>query len=76
MKKFSAEKLTNRQKQVTTLLAAGYTTRQIAERLNLTERAVTYHISNVRRRLGVTSRSQLIAVLVLKRSRSKDGDID
>ncbi|HSV85772.1 MAG TPA: helix-turn-helix transcriptional regulator [Levilinea sp.] len=66
--------LTNRQKQVMALLEAGCTTHQIAERLGITDRAVTHHISKVRRRLGVNSRAQLVALLVLKRTQIKRGE--
>ena len=76
MNKYFAKKLTRRQEQVTPLLEAGLSNRQIAERLNITERAVTYHISSIRKRLGVASRSQLIALLVLKRSGQNHGDRD
>jgi DNA-binding NarL/FixJ family response regulator len=76
LNKYFVEKLTKRQEQVTPLLEAGLSNRQIADRLNITERAVTYHISSIRKRLGVSSRSQLIALLVLKRSRHNHGDSD
>jgi DNA-binding NarL/FixJ family response regulator len=76
LNKYFAQKLTKRQEQVTPLLEAGFSNRQIADRLNISERAVTYHISSIRKRLGVSSRSQLIALLVLKRSRHNNGDSD
>jgi DNA-binding CsgD family transcriptional regulator len=76
LRKHPAFKLTRRQQQVTELLESGCTTRQIAERLGITERVVIHHIATVRRRLGVNSRTQLIALLVLKRTRGKDEDRD
>lgn len=68
--------LTHRQKQVMTLLEAGCTTHQIAKRLGITDRTVIHHISAVRRRLGVTSRAQLVALLVLKRVHNNEGEND
>jgi DNA-binding NarL/FixJ family response regulator len=68
--------LTHRQKQVMTLLEAGCTTHQIAERLGIRDRTVIHHVSAVRRRLGVTSRAQLIALLVLKRIQCNPGEND
>jgi DNA-binding NarL/FixJ family response regulator len=76
LNKYFAQKLTKRQEQVTPLLEAGLSNRQIADRLNISERAVTYHISSIRKRLGVSSRSQLIALLVRKRSQHHNGDSD
>jgi DNA-binding CsgD family transcriptional regulator len=69
-------KLTKRQSEIMTLLESGCTTRQIADRLKITERVVIYHIANVRRRWGASSRAQLMALLVLKRTRSKNEDSD
>jgi DNA-binding CsgD family transcriptional regulator len=69
-------KLSRRQKQVLALLEAGNTTRQIAERLAISERAVMYHITTVRQRLGASSRAQIVALLVLKRVKPKSEETD
>lgn len=69
-------RLTRRQHQIFTLLESGYTTRNIAEHLNMTERAVIYHITQVRRRLGASSRAQIIALLVQIRTEQKSEDSD
>jgi DNA-binding CsgD family transcriptional regulator len=74
LKKFRVFKMTNRQQQVIALLEAGYTTRKIAERLNISERAVIYHITQVRRRLGASSRAQIMAMLILRRTKMKSED--
>jgi len=76
VRRHPAFKLTNRQKQVMALLESGCTTRQIAERLGISERVVAHHISTVRRRLGADSRAQMIALLVLKRTGKKKGEND
>jgi DNA-binding CsgD family transcriptional regulator len=76
LKKFRVFKMTKRQQQVIALLEAGYTTRKIAERLNISERAVIYHITQLRRRLGASSRAQIIAILILRRNESKREDTD
>jgi DNA-binding CsgD family transcriptional regulator len=76
LKKFRVFKMTKRQQQVIALLEAGYTTRKIAERLNISERAVIYHITQLRRRLGASSRAQIMAMLILRRNESKREDTD
>jgi pimeloyl-ACP methyl ester carboxylesterase/DNA-binding CsgD family transcriptional regulator len=53
--------LTPRQRQVTALVAAGLTNRQIAERLFITERSAESHVERMRDRLGFRSRSQIAA---------------
>jgi DNA-binding CsgD family transcriptional regulator len=68
--------LTRRQHQIFTLLESGYTTRDIAEYLNVSERAVIYHITQVRRRFGASSRAQIIALLVQIRTEQKSEDPD
>jgi DNA-binding CsgD family transcriptional regulator len=76
LKKFRVFKMTKRQQQVIALLEAGYTTRKIAERLNISERAVIYHITQLRRRLGASSRAQIMAMLILRRNKLKREDTD
>ena len=51
-------RLTPREREVVTLLAAGLTNRQIAERLVVGNRTVEMHVSNVLAKLGITSRAQ------------------
>ncbi len=52
--------LTSREWEVLDLLAAGLTTREIAERLVLTEDTVYTHVKNLFRKLGVHSREQAV----------------
>jgi len=52
--------ITDRQRGVLEGLAAGLTSKEIAERLNVTERTVVFHREQLRRRLGVRSAHQMI----------------
>ncbi len=60
----SAALLTGRQAQLMHLVAEGLTNRQIAAALGISESTVKNHLHQVFARLGVTSRSQAIAVSV------------
>lgn len=55
--------LTRQETRVARLAAAGHTNRQIAERLSLTVRTVEFHLSGVYRKLGISGRRELSAVL-------------
>lgn len=50
--------LTDREYQVYSLLTAGLTNARIAKLLNITERAVKYHVSEIYQKLDVKSRSE------------------
>lgn len=52
---------TARERQVVALVAAGNSNREIAEQLVLSERTVEAHLANVFNKLGVSSRTQLVA---------------
>jgi pimeloyl-ACP methyl ester carboxylesterase/DNA-binding CsgD family transcriptional regulator len=56
--------LTPRQYEVAALVAEGFTNREIAERLYITERSAESHVERIRLRLGFRSRSQIAAWLV------------
>lgn len=56
--------LTKREKQIFTLLIQSYTTKDIAEKLYISEKTVRNHISNVIQKLGVESRIQAVLVLM------------
>jgi DNA-binding CsgD family transcriptional regulator len=57
-----AHDLTDREREVLVLIGDGLTNREIGERLYLSVRTVEWHRSNMSAKLGVTQRSQLIAV--------------
>lgn len=55
--------LTEREREILGLVAAGLTDRQIAERLTLSRNTVHRHIANARTKLGVRSRAAAAAVV-------------
>jgi DNA-binding NarL/FixJ family response regulator len=55
--------LTNREREVATLAAAGLTSRAIAERLFLSARTVDNHLARIYAKLGVSNRAELPAAL-------------
>ena len=56
--------LTKREKEVFALLITNLTTREIANKLNISEKTVRNHISNVMQKLGVKGRSQAVIELL------------
>jgi LuxR family transcriptional regulator of spore coat protein len=56
--------LTKREREIFKLLVANYGTTQIADQLNISEKTVRNHISNVIQKLGVKGRSQAILELI------------
>ena len=55
------ERLTEREREVLVLLAAGKSNRQIAEELIVTEGTVKTHLDHVYRKLDAHSRTQALA---------------
>lgn len=56
--------LTKREKEIFKLLIENKTTKDIASLLNISEKTVRNHISNVIQKLGVAGRSQAIIELL------------
>ncbi len=56
--------LTKREKEVFDLLVRNYTTRDIAGKLNISEKTVRNHISNVMQKLGVKGRASAVVELI------------
>ena len=56
--------LTTREKEIFKLLIKNNTTRDISKELNISEKTVRNHISNVIQKLGVTGRAQAIIELI------------
>lgn len=56
--------LTNREKEVFNLLVNNKSTKDIAEILNISEKTVRNHISNVIQKLGVKGRSAALVELI------------
>ena len=57
------EALTAGERRVAMLAADGFTSRQIAEALFVTPRAVGFHLSNAYRKLGIAGRGELATAL-------------
>lgn len=51
--------LTHREQQITALICLGYTNRQIASRLAISEDTVKTHVSNIQRKFGLHSKADL-----------------
>lgn len=58
---FTRQTLTERQREVLSLSAQGYTYKQIARRLRISERTVRYHIQSAIDKLHLQNRQQLIS---------------
>ena len=56
--------LTKREKEVFDLLISSKTTKEISDILNINEKTVRNHISNVMQKLGVKSRSSAVIELL------------
>ena len=54
--------LTSREAEVLTLVAGGHTNRQVGEALYISEKTASVHVSNILRKLGVTSRVDAAAI--------------
>ena len=56
--------LTPREKQVFSLLIENYSTKEIAEKMHISDKTVRNHISNVILKLGVKGRAQAVVELL------------
>lgn len=56
--------LTNREKEIFNLLLKNMTTKDISDKLNISEKTVRNHISNTMQKLGVKSRSSAVVELI------------
>lgn len=56
--------LTKREKEVFLLLINNKTTKEIAEKLNISEKTVRNHISNTMQKLSVKGRAQAVVELI------------
>ncbi len=56
--------LTRREHQVFELLIENYSTKEIAEKLGISDKTVRNHISNVMLKLGVKGRAQAVVELL------------
>ena len=58
-----SSRLTEREREVARLIAAGYRVRQVGERLYLSQNTVRNHLKNIFSKLGVSSQPALIALI-------------
>lgn len=63
----TGEELSERELEALRLLASGLTTREIAEKLELSEPAVKLRLSKATKKLGAKSRTQAVAIAVWRR---------
>lgn len=56
--------LTSREKEIFTLLTQNKTTKDIANKLNISEKTVRNHISNTMQKLGVNGRAGAVVELI------------
>ena len=62
--------LTNREKEVFELLISNMSTKEIADKLKISEKTVRNHISNVMQKLGVKGRAGAVVELLKLNERS------
>jgi DNA-binding CsgD family transcriptional regulator len=60
--KFAAQRLSPKEKQTLSWVQVGKTTREIAKIMGVSEATVKFHVGNVLRKLGASSRSQAVAI--------------
>jgi len=62
--------LTPREREIFDLLLTGLPTKQIADKLELTHSGTNFHIQNIYRKLGIQSRTELLAKFANKNAKS------
>jgi DNA-binding NarL/FixJ family response regulator len=60
--------LTRREREVVIFVAQGFTNRQIAKELVVSERTVEKHVANILKKLGLHSREQVDASMIQRRA--------
>ncbi len=61
-----APPLSPREQEVLTLLAHGYTDKEIGRMLNISQRTVKFHVANIKAKFGVSSRVEIVRVALEK----------
>ncbi|MEM9567537.1 MAG: response regulator transcription factor [Cyanobacteria bacterium P01_E01_bin.34] len=71
--RMSSDELTEREQEVLNLMVRGSSTSALAEKLNLSEGTVKFHINHIFQKLGVNDRTQAV-VVALRRGLARLGD--
>lgn len=58
--------LTERERDVATLVASGATNAEVARSLFITQSTVEFHLRNIFRKLGISRRTQLAALVTIR----------
>ena len=61
-RELKAKKLSNREAEVSELVALGFANKEVASKLFVTEKTVKFHLTNIYKKLAVKSRTQLIVL--------------
>lgn len=74
--KLKKQSITGREKEVLTLIAEGYTSKEIAEKMNLSEKTIGTHRNNLMKKLGIHKTAELVRYaldkkIIVKGSHSK-----
>lgn len=64
MKNLKQELLTNREKEIFKMLVQNHTTKEIAQKLKISEKTVRNHISNTIQKLSVKGRASAVIELI------------
>ncbi|GAG91853.1 unnamed protein product [marine sediment metagenome] len=56
------DELTNREREILTLLVAGKTNKEIAGQLSLSEGTVRFHVSNILSKMGASNRTEAVSL--------------
>ena len=65
--KLLADGISNRERDIIRLLALNFTSKQIAEKLNISSNTVDTHRRNILKKLNITSTGELISMLKMKK---------
>jgi DNA-binding NarL/FixJ family response regulator len=68
--------LTSRERQVAALVARGFANKAIADELSISRWTVAAHLRRIYTRLGVSTRAQMVAVLLLDQGMSVRTNFD
>ncbi|MCA0445146.1 MAG: response regulator transcription factor [Bacteroidetes bacterium] len=65
--KLKKQSITGREKEVLTLIAEGYSSKEIAEKMNLSEKTIGTHRNNLMKKLGIHKTAELVRYALEKK---------